>query len=67
MVEQFLPRKLLVKTMLTRILSVKEIRQSIAPLIEGLKLWRRLPPNIEPKHPNLQLVETLALLALCTP
>jgi hypothetical protein len=67
MVEQFLPKKLSVKNMLTKILPVGEIKQSMALLIEKPKLQRRLPPNIEPKHPNFQLVEILVLLELCTP
>jgi hypothetical protein len=67
MVEQFLPKKLSVKNMLTKILPVGEIKQSMTLLIKKPKLRRRLSPNIEPKHPNFQLVETLVLLALCTP
>jgi len=56
-----LPRKLLVKNMLTKVLSVKEIKQSMALLLEKPKLRRRLPLNIELKHLNLQFVETLIL------
>lgn len=67
MVEQFLPKKLSVKNMLTKILPVGEIKQSMTLLIVKPKLRRRLPPEIEPEHPNFQLVETLVPLALCTP
>jgi hypothetical protein len=67
MVEQLLPKKLSVKNMLTKILPVGEIKQSMTLLIEKPKFRRRLPPNIEPKHPNFQLLEALVLLAFCTP
>jgi hypothetical protein len=58
MVEQFLPKKPSAKNMLTKILLVGEIKKLMSLLIEKPKLRRRLSPNIEPKHPDLQLVET---------